>query len=242
MQDYHEQPSTPELARYVECVWGLDSKAGIADYAVTPDGCLDVIYDRWNGLQAVGAMTSVRRFQIVPGTRIFGVRIRPGMARMFLGKDLASLTDRSIALEDLWGNRARELRRRLDDCGPIQQAGRTLLDSLTPTSITPNPVQCAIEALVLAQGAADLDVIAGHASLSPRQFRRRCMEETGLRPKLLARVLRFRHAAQLASRTRMPDWCSIAADSGYFDQSHLIRDFRSFTGATPQTLTTPFSD
>src|ERR1035438_6503164 len=82
-------------------------------------------------------------------------------------------------------------------------------------------------------GIADVDWMARQAGLSPRQFRRRCMEEAGLGPKRLARVLRFRYANRLAAAARRPDWSLIAASAGYFDQAHLIRDFREFTGRTP---------
>ena len=69
---------------------------------------------------------------------------------------------------------------------------------------------------------------------TPVQFRRRCLEESGLTPKHLCRVLRFRRACALAHPAA--DWAEIAAGAGYFDQSHLIRDFREFTGRTPVSV------
>jgi AraC-like DNA-binding protein len=75
--------------------------------------------------------------------------------------------------------------------------------------------------------------------MSERQFRRRCLEESGLAPKHLCRVLRFRRACELGERG-LP-WGLIAAEAGYFDQAHLIRDFREFTGATPMGARTNVS-
>jgi AraC-like DNA-binding protein len=72
--------------------------------------------------------------------------------------------------------------------------------------------------------------------LSPRQFRRRCLEESGLTPKRLSRVLRFRHACRIARAAKRPNWSDIALEAGYFDQAHLIRDFHKFTGLTPMAV------
>jgi AraC-like DNA-binding protein len=70
--------------------------------------------------------------------------------------------------------------------------------------------------------------------MSDRQFRRRCLDESGLAPTQLCRVLRFRRACALGRRG-LP-WGLIAAEAGYFDQAHLIRDFREFTGVTPMSV------
>lgn len=67
--------------------------------------------------------------------------------------------------------------------------------------------------------------------------RRRCLEESGLTPKHLARVLRFRYACRIAHAAgRRVDWVRIALDGGYCDQSHFIGDFREFTGRTPMAV------
>jgi AraC-like DNA-binding protein len=99
-----------------------------------------------------------------------------------------------------------------------------------------NSVHRAIRAIVAAHGNVNLERIASHANLSPRQFRRRCMEESGVTPKLLCRILRFRHACHLSHATRKPNWPAIALEAAYFDQAHLIHDFREFTGRTPMSV------
>jgi AraC-like DNA-binding protein len=48
--------------------------------------------------------------------------------------------------------------------------------------------------------------------------------------------MRFRYACELAERSGKLEWAGIAADAGYFDQAHLIRDFREFAGGTPMSV------
>jgi AraC-like DNA-binding protein len=236
MPSYCEQPVNPSVARSVECGWFLRNDKGIIGRRVAPDGCLDIIYDRQRGLRAIGTMTREQRFDFPKGVCLTGIRFRPGMARSFLGISPAELTDRSMPLEDLWSRRAHELKCWLDDAKSIQDAMAILLDNLPVHGAVPNPVQKAIEALATADGNADLDTVARQASLSPRQFRRRCLEESGLTPKRLCRVLRFRHASRIAVAAARPNWCAIALEAGYFDQAHLIRDFQEITGVTPMAV------
>jgi AraC-like DNA-binding protein len=236
MPVYREQPSTAPLSRWVECGWFLNSDQAVAGHRVPPDGCLDIVYDRSDGLRAIGAMTTEQRFHFPRGAYVAGIRFRPGMAGTFLGLSPAELTDISTPLADLWPRRACELQRRLDDANSIQDAMHILLHALPAPDATLTPIQRAIEALTIANGNADLDFAARHANLSPRQFRRRCLEESGLTPKLLCRVLRFRHACHIAGAIDRLNWSDVALEAEYFDQSHLIRDFQEFTGKSPMAV------
>jgi AraC-like DNA-binding protein len=58
-------------------------------------------------------------------------------------------------------------------------------------------------------------------------------EHVGLTPKLFCRVRRFRAMLDQITKGRPVNWAKLAADCGYFDQAHLIRDFRAFAGITP---------
>lgn len=228
---YCEHAPPPGLAPWIECFWTLETGAPIPGYAVAPDGCLDIVFSQDEGLRAIGAMTAERRYDL-GAARICGVRFRPGMAATFLKAPAAELTDRECPLEDLWGSPARSLAERLANAS---SGVETLRGALPLPAAPPDGVQRAIAFMVAAHGSVDADTIARAANLSPRQFRRRCLEATGLSPKHLCRVLRFRRASELG-RTPGLKWSLIALDAGYFDQAHLIRDFREFTGRSPVSV------
>jgi AraC-like DNA-binding protein len=236
MQAIHEQPPKAPLSRWIECGWYLDTGQAVTGHRVPPDGCLDIVYDHATGLRAIGAMTREQHFHFPDGAEVAGVRFRPGMAGTFLGVAPAELTDTTAPLEDLWPGRARDLKRRLDDAKSIQEAMRILLANLPAPDAALTPTQRAIEALAMANGNADLDSAAHQANLSVRQFRRRCLEESGLTPKRLCRVLRFRHVCRMAGAAGRLNWSDLALEADYFDQSHLIRDFREFTGRSPMAV------
>jgi AraC-like DNA-binding protein len=231
---YREQSAAGWMTRWVECAWRVEAREPLAGYPVRPDGCLDLLYSRQEGLRVVGAMTEQRSFDLAAGEQTVGVRLRPGMGGALLGAAPGELTDRILPAEDLWGGLARELEARLGEAEASTWMPNLLGALRRPAD--PGPVQRAIEAIVGSRGTVNLEWVARQANLSERQFRRRCMEESGLAPKHLCRILRFRHAWELAQGRERREWAGIAADAGYFDQAHLIRDFREFTGAPPMSV------
>jgi len=233
---YREQPPRASLSRWVACLWSLTTAEGLADYGVPPDGCLDIVYWRGKGLRAIGAMTVEQRFEFSANSFAAGIRFLPGMASPFLRTSASELTDGFAPLEDLWGASGRNVGAQLDDATSPDDCMALLEGAIQQPPTSPNAIQRAIEEIVAAHGDVDLEFIADQANLSSRQFRRRCSEESGLTPKHLCRVLRFCRARGLAAGSTPPNWSAIAAETGYFDQAHLIRDFREFTLRTPVSV------
>jgi len=75
--------------------------------------------------------------------------------------------------------------------------------------------------------------LARNAGLSARRFIDVFNCEVGLKPKLFNRVQRFQRVLARVYRIPAPNWGQLALEHGYFDQSHLIRDFLAFSGSSP---------
>ena len=67
--------------------------------------------------------------------------------------------------------------------------------------------------------------------VSPRHLERLFQEQVGVSPKVFGKLLRLEHALELAGAKS--NWADIASRCGYFDQSHMVRDFRAMIKATP---------
>jgi AraC-like DNA-binding protein len=78
-----------------------------------------------------------------------------------------------------------------------------------------------------------LDKLASQACLSPRQFERKFLERIGVSPKIYQRIVRFNQAMKLKNQYPDKKWIDITYACGYFDQMHLLRDFKQFTGTIP---------
>ena len=95
----------------------------------------------------------------------------------------------------------------------------------------PDPrVDAAVDRILRSGGRATIDSIAAAAGVSRQHLARAFAYHVGVSPKTFARVIRFRRALRLAGSQ---DWSALALELGYFDQSHLIADFREFAGETP---------
>jgi transcriptional regulator GlxA family with amidase domain len=66
-----------------------------------------------------------------------------------------------------------------------------------------------------------------------RKLERLFRRDVGLSPKLLARIVRFQNVIATVERNARRDWAALALDCGYYDQAHLINDFRRFAGMSP---------
>lgn len=230
---YHEYAPAADLGRFVACLWTVTTEEPVPAYPVLPDGCVDIVFWAQGGLRAVGAMTTRQTVALPPQAWAVGIRFRPGAARRFLGVPMRELTDRSAPLEQLRGSWARRLHGRLLQASTAQQCVHLLAGGLPLPPATAGSFDWAIDTVVTTQGEADLGALARQANLSPRQFRRRCLEEVGLGPKRLCRVLRFRRALRLMRSGGNRGWAHVAAECSYYDQAHLIHDFREFGGCTP---------
>lgn len=85
-------------------------------------------------------------------------------------------------------------------------------------------------------GLVNTKKMAYDANMCLKNFERHFTEQVGVSPKLFGCVTRFNHALSLKLKNPFENWTSIAFESGYFDQMHLIRDFKRFYGTAPSVF------
>lgn len=240
--EYHERQPPAPLDRWVHCYWFLRGAAGGAQ-PVVPDGRMEIVLhlaDPFEQLEPSGGVTRqwtavlagqlTRPIHLRPGPRadIVGIRFRTAGARALLGLPLEMVRDRIVPLADV----ARPLTARLLQAArsptPVPSLSRVLLDHLEDS---PADAEARSAVRRLGQGAAVTEV-ARELRVSVRTLERRLGQSTGLPPKLLQSVLRFRRFYALL-RDGAASGARAAALAGYFDQSHADRDFRRFAGASP---------
>ncbi|HYG63207.1 MAG TPA: helix-turn-helix domain-containing protein [Thermoanaerobaculia bacterium] len=246
-------PAAP-LSSFIERFWLCSDAPPHARERILPSGTIELVinlredeirtYDssqpdrctRYSG--AVVSGTYSRFFVIDPfqHASILGVHFKPGGAFPFLGLPADELADAHVDLGWLWGAQAAELRERL--CAAATAAARfSLLEQALLSRLIHSPARHgAVPAALGAFGQTGSEVrvreVAERVGLSHRRLIQVFAAEIGMTPKLYCRVRRFQRARALA-QTAAPDWASIAVDCGYFDQSHLIRDFLAFSGLSP---------
>jgi AraC-like DNA-binding protein len=185
---------------------------------------------------AAGQLLGPIRLEPSSEADVVGIRFRSEAAGAALGPSLADLTGLVAPLAEV--NRTME-GRLLDavarDAAPVHRAA-ALSAALSRLALKPpGPlVHRAVTALSEASGRpARIQRLARALGTTTRTLERRVRDATGLSPGLLLAISRFRRAFRALGRAPAGSWARVAVDSGYYDQAHLIREFRRFAGAPP---------
>ena len=143
------------------------------------------------------------------------------------------------------GSGLRSLWNRMGEASSFEarvQIVEEFLLNLAGTAVAHNKMTCAVNDIFRQHGALKIPTLASHYSLGLRQFERAFEDETGVAPKVFARIARFQAAldAKLVSPQRT--WLDIAHGFGYYDQMHMIHDFEKLGRAAPTELITRLGD
>jgi AraC-like DNA-binding protein len=235
---YRESRPGPEVAAVVESAW--TGQAGLArSLRVFPDGCADLVWDG-HALSVVATAAGAVRHEL-PGTSwTVGLRLRCGTGGAVLGLPMPELGPGATPLSAVWSTPARLAEEALAGCATPVEA-RMVLESLVVARLRQgvelNGLSVAA-ARALRSPAARTAQVAADLGVSERGLRRHVRHEVGVGPKELQRVLRFhrflRRVGEVAHRRAA--LADVAAELGYADQSHLGRDCRRLSGASPAAL------
>jgi AraC-like DNA-binding protein len=193
------------------------------------------ICSRFSGAIISGAYG--RSFEPTAEASIIGVHFKPGGAFPFLGLPAGDLTDTHVDLETLWGPSAGRLRERLCETRTpaerFQLLQEALLSRLCHGVEQHYAVSAALEMFGKNQAGPTVREAAKYLGLSQRRFIQVFKAEVGMTPKLFSRIQRFQQTRAFIQQNPSPNWAALALDLGYFDQSHLIREFLEFSGLNP---------
>jgi AraC-like DNA-binding protein len=252
---YRSHTPAPPLSDFVGRLWLCSDAPQHAGERILPSGTIELVFNlhedeiriydslhpgrvkRLSGAVVSGAYGGFFVIDALQHVSMMGVHFRPGGAFPFLGAPAGELSDMHVDLDALWGPSARELRERL--CAAITPAERfsvmekALARRLRHPLKQHGAVPVALAAFEQTGAEASVRAVARYVDLSQRRFIQVFAAEVGLTPKLYCRVRRFQRARELVRQTTVPEWAGVAAACGYFDQSHLIRDFREFSGLSP---------
>jgi AraC-like DNA-binding protein len=165
------------------------------------------------------------------------VWLTPLGAYTLLGLPMDELSGQLLDLVDVLGADGRRLAEQLRET-PSRRQRFALLDQFLLRRLARGPqpspeVSWAWERLLATAGAVPIGRIADEVGWSHRHLIARFRQQVGLGPKTAARLVRFDGVWRRIDQRRPLDWGRVAADAGYADQAHLVRDFRQFTGTTP---------
>jgi AraC-like DNA-binding protein len=219
---------------YMEFVFNL----GEGIWKTAKDG----IFSKTPPIELWGQLTKPLAVKTQGKNVMLGIRFLAHSASYFLKEDASELNDRIEDLGYLAGESVQILYGRLHEEKNLNKRV-TLIENFLLRRIAISDrkferigiVGQVIDEMTASHFAEPVQKIANRHNISPRYMQKLFLQHAGVTPKLFGKIGRFQQSLQLVT-TNGTSLTSIAYDCGYFDQSHFIREFKSFTGLTPSAF------
>ena len=185
--------------------------------------------------------------KVVEQLHAIRVDFLPGGMHRMLGIPMHELFDCGFDAVDLLGSDMRIISEQLQDSDNLEE-GKQIVENFLLKRLTTLkdilPIDAALNVLLKNFSSMSITDTAALACLSVKQFERKCKERIGMNPKTFARILRFSKAYRMHEANPQMKWTKITYEAGYYDQMHLVKDFKIFAGVKPsvigkQLLSTP---
>ena len=222
---------------------------------ILPDGCVELIFnylDPINRLENDDVTEAHSRsfiagqiktaIQIQPTGRVglFGIRFHPHGAYPILKSPLYEFTDKVIALNSVWGKFTKEIEDRILTAQTNRDRVNIIEEILLKRIYSDNYskdyfVDASVNFIIDHRGLVSIENLSNEIGISRRQLEKKFKSFVGIGPKLFARIIRFQNILKAIDKNRGYDWLSIINKGDYYDQSHLIKDFKAFSGQNPSS-------
>jgi AraC-like DNA-binding protein len=171
-------------------------------------------------------------------TMAFGIFLSPFACWRLFRIPPIEFTDRDFDGEQVFGPWITNLWLKLAECKTFGDRINVANAALLPFAANASPptmTMVSAGSLLQRDRSTRIPQLARESYMSTRNFQRKFVEDTGISPKLFARLGRFQLALDM-KRARGADWAKVAHELGYFDQMHMVKDFRAFGGDSPTRL------
>jgi AraC-like DNA-binding protein len=166
------------------------------------------------------------------------LHLTPVGAHVILGANMRELINRWLPLEDVVGPDATRLAEQLREsrswCERFEQLDFFLGRRIGAKKMPRRDMRRAVNRMRVSR--TSVRSLASEMGISNKHLIQQFQNQVGFTPKTVARIARFNRALRLTDGARNVDWAATAQRCGYFDQAHLIKDFRELALATPRAI------
>jgi AraC-like DNA-binding protein len=240
-----------ELRRHIECFWIVENTdPSPAVQKIIPDGFPEMIFHfgdtyliklnkKWTRQSRSllgGQMTSYFSLKNTGVSSILGIKFKPAAIGLLFNIDMHPLTNRVVSLERLGHMDLIAFGDLLKNTGHHTNrivAVEDYLSNYLRVDRNDAVINAAVEQIFTSNGMAPVADICKQTGCSERQLERMFRKYVGLSPKLYSRIIRFAHIFQVAQGRKEMNGSELGIASGYYDQSHFIKNFKAFAGEEP---------
>ena len=194
----------------------------------------------------VGPVTQPRILRVGRSVCAIGAGFLSTLTPGIFGVPASELVDHIVPLQDLWTPADVDRLFASLACVEIRRSLSSLRDELMARVGRAKSHEAAgaaaprmIEVIQHRGGRVSIDDLARSHALSRQEFARRFHAAAGLRPKLFARITRFQRLVRALLSTDVSRWASVSPALGFYDQAHMINEFRAFADSPPTVFFRP---
>jgi len=246
-------PVLPGLEKYVQAIWYLNPREPAEDrdsFIIMADGCPGMIFqDPESGVITVGdkslpplflygQATTSANLHIDGKFNAIGILFRPAAIKKIFRIPANIITDSCLSIGELPGAGNYNITDALADCDTLSER-LTILSTYLHRELALSKIpddtiiENAIFEIIQASGNLSLSGLQKRLRITERSLERKFREQVGISARLYARICRFQDSVKQLNDQRYDKLSDIAYHNGYADQSHFIRNFRSFAGCSP---------
>jgi len=180
--------------------------------------------------------------------RIIAVVFYPQGANTFFHMPLNEVAHQHVTANDLSDKQWKELADKIEDTDSYTTCIRYIEQFLLKRLALSKDYQRIFSAIRLInqyKGDIRITELSSETFLSYKQFQRIFTSHVGINPKDFIRTIRFQYALSIAQNNPSISPSQLAYECGYYDQAHLINEFKHFSGYTPKeffSICDPHSD
>lgn len=258
--NYHFTKPSLLLSPYVKQYWGLEScvrAGGEHIQRIVPNGLMELMFYMGDKPHSLNPKKTIPDHTVLAGQQkenydlrvtgkmnIFSVSFYPHGAMMFFDIPMSELTDHNIPLRFLLKDTVDKLETKLfKTCGFDEK--KAIVENFLLQELKRNfkkyevARMCKIiHAINQYPGKINIESLASIACLSRKQFERTFAECIGISPKHFLRIVRFQQAIFIKQKKRNFPLIDLAYHCGYYDQAHMVNEFKSLSGLTPSQFFT----
>ena len=169
---------------------------------------------------------------------IFAIKFRPGAFYPFAKFPLSAISDKSLALEAVFGSDGTAYEKEMllleDETQKIQCAERFLRERLPDKDENVETINQIIQRVITDRTIVKVEGISELFTINTRTLQRLFNQYVGVGPKWVIKRYRLLEAVEQMNEGAPVDWVKLALDLGYFDQAHFIKDFKKLVGKSPE--------
>ena len=225
----------PWIAHYWIIGWDLRGcEPHVAESLPHPN--FHVIFEQ--GTSVVCGVHTSKFSRVLEGqAQVFGIKFRPGGFRPFLDTSASKLADRIIPAKRIFGKDVEALEAALlSSCNEnkkVAAANAFFRERVPEPDKTIALAGRLVDRILREPDIKTVEDLVNRTGIGKRSLQRIFNEYVGVSPKWVIRRYRLHELIERFNAGEPPDWPQVALDLGYFDQAHLINDFRSLVGYSP---------